>query len=252
MYSWEKKLLEIHLCNQVSTKTDPTLCSLTFFTIKTKQILWNVTIFLFNSIECSHFKMFLSLFLNMVSKSVSPFTSASQLTYSKRRQQATRTTETNLWAKCAVVKLARSFPLTCYPGCGFIWGWFRRWLRSSSRWRRLSVWRTQLCLGEPLHHCAVLGVTVPAAALLLPAVLGHYKVIAAVVAEDATAKPKGWFMYQKNEWGVILLIKHILSLFFFFFFAFAVPAESQPAVMSSQPPGELALAAEAVRGLLIH
>ena len=161
--------------------------------------------------------MFLSLFLNMVSKSVSPFTSASQLTYSKRRQQATRTTETNLWAKCAVVKLARSFPLTCYPGCGFIWGWFRRWLRSSSRWRRLSVWRTQLCLGEPLHHCAVLGVTVPAAALLLPAVLGHYKVIAAVVAEDATAKPKGWFMYQKNEWGVILLIKHILSLFFLFF-----------------------------------
>lgn len=36
----------------------------------------------------------------------------------------------------------------------------------------------------------MLGVTVPAAALLLPAVLGHHKVVAAVVAEDAATEPK--------------------------------------------------------------
>lgn len=109
--------------------------------------------------------------------------------------------------------------LTCYPGNRSIWGWFRRWLRSSSGWRRLRVWRTQLCLCEPLHHRIVLGVTVPAAALLFPTVLGHHKVVAAVVTEDATTKPKKWSKVWKNKWGaihitpVILFLKHIFDGF---------------------------------------
>jgi len=88
-----------------------------------------------------------------------------------------------------VLSLSPNMPLTCYSGSGFVWSWFRSWLQTNSRWRGLHIGRTQLCLCEPLHHCTVLGVAVPAAALLLPAVLGHYKVVAAVVAEDAATKP---------------------------------------------------------------
>lgn len=49
---------------------------------------------------------------------------------------------------------------------------------------------------------------------------------------------------------VILFLKHIFDVLHFE--RGPVPTESSPAVMSAQPPGKLALAAEAVRGLLIH
>lgn len=63
----------------------------------------------------------------------------------------------------------------------------------------------------------MLGVTLPAAALLLPAVLGHHKVVAAVVAEDATTKPgnlkeeRGGSVYIDS---VIWLTKHFGHLAF--------------------------------------
>lgn len=81
------------------------------------------------------------------------------------------------------------FFLTSYPWSGFIRSRVRRWVRSSSRWRRMHIWWTQLCLCEPLHYSTVLGVAVLAAALFPPTVLCHNEVVAAVVAEDATAKP---------------------------------------------------------------
>jgi hypothetical protein len=79
---------------------------------------------------------------------------------------------------------------TCHPGGGFVRGGLRVRLRPGSGvgWC-LGLGRTQLCPGEALHHVPVLAVAFPAAALLLPAVLGRHKVVAAVVAEDAAAQP---------------------------------------------------------------
>lgn len=67
---------------------------------------------------------------------VSFFTSASQFTYSKKKSDKPSATGAVVRLACASL---HRLPLTCYPGHGFIWGSFRRWLRSSSRWRRLSV-----------------------------------------------------------------------------------------------------------------
>jgi len=153
------------------------------------------------------------------------------------------------------------FPLTCDPWSGCIRGRFRWWLRSGSRWRRPSVWGTQLCLGEALHHHAVLGVAVFAAALLLPTVLSHHIVVAAVVAEDAPAKPRNvkckgaHFLFQTTFLMPCVLSADTVCRLKIKPGGYRNWREQQvqgpPAVMSAQPPGELALAAEALRGLLI-
>lgn len=82
----------------------------------------------------------------------------------------------------------RAERLTCHSRGGCVRSWFRRRLRSRSIWRRLCICRTELCFCESLHHCSVLGVTLLAASLLLPTLFGHHKVVAAVVAEDATTE----------------------------------------------------------------
>jgi len=83
-------------------------------------------------------------------------------------------------------------PVTCDSGGGCVRGGrLRAGLRPGpgSGGACLGVGGAQLGLGEALHHVAVLRVALPAAAFLLPAVLGHHKVVAAVVAEDAPAQP---------------------------------------------------------------
>lgn len=94
----------------------------------------------------------------------------------------------------------------------------------------------------------MLGVTVPAAALFFPTLLSHHKVVTAVVAENATTKPKKNIKVckkKKKKFKKHLDLKRCDMLHF-------EKGESPPAVMSAQPPGELAPAAKAVCGLLIH
>jgi hypothetical protein len=80
--------------------------------------------------------------------------------------------------------------LTCNPGSRFVGGWFGEWVRPNYGGRQLGVGGTQLTLCEPLHHGSMLGVTLPTATLLFPTVLGHHKVVTAVVAEDASTQPE--------------------------------------------------------------
>ena len=77
---------------------------------------------------------------------------------------------------------------TCDPGRGYVGGWFGVGLGPGLEGRGLGLRGAQLGLGEPLHHGAVLRVTLLAATLLLTTVLGRHKVVAAVVAEDAAAQ----------------------------------------------------------------
>lgn len=50
-------------------------------------------------------------------------------------------------------------------------------------------WRSQILLWMALHHCAVLCVTVLAAALTRPALERAHRVTAAVIAEGPTTEP---------------------------------------------------------------
>lgn len=68
--------------------------------------------------------------------------------------------------------------------------------------RRPGIRGVKLRLYEPLHNGAVLAVALPAAALLLAAVLGRHVVVAAVVTEDASAEPEKKRQHESNELSV--------------------------------------------------
>lgn len=96
----------------------------------------------------------------------------------------------------------------------------------------------------------MLGVTLLAAALLLPALLGHHIVAAAVVAEDAATEPRNDSVIEMR--GLAFFFKKKIKINTCVVVRYFGSGEGPPAVMSAQPPGELALAVQAVGDLLVH